>query len=182
VPGVEGGAVPLPEKLVLTVNTAGDVSEHDAVDELLSVQTDAVIVCSDSAPLAPPLAPTYMRHPTTCGLALFALVLTLATGGCIVITDVDPVVVITDEVAVSVEHGVSVLVLENNVTHTRYDPAAMLPPVATCEIPVPVPLLKLCAVLIAGGASVTTSVNDCEAGYGNCPTHNAASANHATIR
>jgi hypothetical protein len=67
---------------------------------------------------------------------LLAALLEFGKGGCTVSVVVDPVVVIADEVAVSVEHGVSVLFDVNSVTQTLYVPAAILPPVDTCEIPV----------------------------------------------
>ena len=52
--------------------------------------------------------------------------------------DVVPVVVNTDDAAVSTDSGVSVFVAVYNVTPQRYAPAAIVPPVGSIVTPVPV--------------------------------------------
>ena len=66
--------------------------------------------------------PQYGLHPTTLD-GEFAI------GACIVIVEVEPVVVITAVAAVSVESGVSVFDAVYSVTPQRYEPAVIAPPV-----------------------------------------------------
>jgi hypothetical protein len=77
-----------------------------------------------------------------------------------VTVDVDPVVVIVDVAAVSVDNGVSVFDAVKKVTPHRYVPAAMLPPVVAVENPVAVEDENDCEFNSGGGASVIVSVHD----------------------
>jgi len=154
VPGDAGPPAPA-ANCDCSVSTAGEFSEHDGVEDDDSVHTDALSTTRVSAPVAPPLMPQYGRHPTT-----FPPV-PLAIGAWMVTVEVDPVVVIVDVAAVSVDNGVSVLVDVKNVTPQRYVPAAMLPPVGDCENPVAVADENDCEFNNGGGATVIVSVHDC---------------------
>jgi len=79
------------------------------------------------------------------------------TGGNTVTVEVEPVVVITEEAAVSTEQGVSVFASEKNVTQIRYVPAATAPPVSEVDAPVAVEVDEPCPTNTVGGAVATVS-------------------------
>jgi len=152
VPGAAGPPEP-PVKFVEAVKVAELLREQLGVEVALRVQTVALIVCSVSAAAAPPLAPTYIRHPARD----VACPPRAEIGGAIVTVDVAPDVVTTDDAAVSTEQGVSVFARVKKVTQIRYDPAATAPPVEAVEAPVASEVETVCPTKTVGGAAMLNS-------------------------